>query len=580
MIREPFRYVREITVEDEDGKPLKWRRSGVDKVVVSARDPSNCVVIRYQVLCPELSVRSNHLDSSHLHLMPPFTWFLPTKGCEWAHEGGPVSITLNLPHEWSVATQQPQLTSLDELPKHQAWSQLDGCTTHHFCGENRDELLDGVIEANTNQLHSIEVQGIPHHLKLWDAGGHPISPDAIDRILSSIDKIASECYALFGVPDIADYTVILHLTGTLRGGLEHMRSQTSMVRREAIWPGAKDEWRDLVSLLSHEYVHLWNVKNLRPKKFLEFDLSVEQPTELLWWFEGGTSWLGDVICVRSGVWSEKDYRDDFKRKMKRHLLVCGHESQSLAESSHEAWIHLYRGHAYSSESQVSYYNDAELALFCLDAEMRRRSGGAGLEQLFRELFNRHGLQSESPGIEEAEIKLALGKCSGGARLGGFLDELIHQRSRPPMAKAAQTFGLKLSEGTKAGNGDSPDTGLASEKESGTDGNDEKTGWLGVKLSERGNTLVISKVEAASPLRDIIIPDDELIALDGIRTRSRKSLKATLRGKAGATALITVSRQDSIIEIPTIVGETPKHLATLTGTGNRLWKALISPESPK
>ena len=603
MIREPFRYVRELTVEDENGESLKWRRSGVDGVVISARNPSKSVLLRYQVLCPELSVRSNHLDSSHLHLMPPYTWFLPTKGCEWAENGGPVSITLNLPEEWSVATQQSPLASPDGLPEHVAgWRKMDGCVSHHYLGQNRDELLDGVFEANANRSYSIEVQGITHHLKLWDAGGHEIEAGAIDRILSCMENIANESFALFGVPKIADYTVILHLTGSLRGGLEHMRSQTSMVPRVAIWPDAKEEWRDLVSLLSHEYVHLWNVKDLRPKKFLDYDLNVEQTTDLLWWFEGGTSWLGDVICVRCGVWSEQDYRDEFKRKMERHLKVSGHGSQSLAESSHEAWIHLYRGHPYSSESQVSYYNDAELALFCLDAEMRRRSGGAGLEQLFAELFNRHGLAGKSPGIEEAEIKLALGKCAGGARLGGFLDQLIHRRARPPLAKAAQTFGLKLRQGKKEnpGGGTENDSGSAaaaadttitvSAGESAGDATGdgdavgageeggEKTGWLGVKLSARGNTLVISKVESASPLRDLSLPDDELVALDGIRVRSRKALKAALKGKAGAVVKLTLARHDSIIEVSVTAGQTPRHLTTLTGTGNRLWKALLSPQA--
>ena len=579
IIREPFRYVRELTAEDENGNPLKWRRSGVDGVVISARSPSKSVLLRYQVLCPELSVRSNHLDSSHLHLMPPYTWFLPTGGCEWAEKGGPVSITLNLPEEWSVATQQSPLASPDQLPVNMALSQPAGCKTHNYCAENRDELLDGVFEANPNQLYSIEVQGIPHHLKLWDAGGHPIEREAIDRILSSVEKIATECFALFGVPNIDDYTVILHLTGAMRGGLEHMRSQTSMVRREAIWSDAKEEWRDLVSLLSHEYVHMWNVKDLRPKKFLDYDLSTEQTTDLLWWFEGGTSWLGDVICVRSGVWSEKDYRDDFKRKMERHLKVAGHSSQSLAESSHEAWIHLYRGHPYSSESQISYYNDAELALFCLDAEMRRRSGHSGLEQLFAELFSRHGLHSESPGIDEVELKLALGKCPGGARLGRYLNQLIHHRSRPPMAKAAKTFGLKLSEGTKTSAGDGDAAGTGGDAAGTVDGEDN-IGWLGVKLAERGDTLVISKVEASSPLRDLIIPNDELVALDGIRVRSRKSLKAALKGKADTLVKVTLARHDIIMEISTTAGTTPKHSATLTGTGNRLWKALISPQSPK
>ena len=38
----------------------------------------------------------------------------------------------------------------------------------------------------------------------------------------------------------------------------------------------------------------------------------------LWWFEGATSWIGDIMCLRSGAWSAEDYFADMKRKLKRH----------------------------------------------------------------------------------------------------------------------------------------------------------------------------------------------------------------------------------------------------------------------
>ena len=42
------------------------------------------MAIDYTLLAKEFSVRSNHLDPTHLHLMPPFTWFWPERGVDHA----------------------------------------------------------------------------------------------------------------------------------------------------------------------------------------------------------------------------------------------------------------------------------------------------------------------------------------------------------------------------------------------------------------------------------------------------------------------------------------------------------------
>ena len=100
-----------------------------------------------------------------------------------------------------------------------------------------------------------------------------------------------------------------------------------MMPRKSLMKGNKSEYLDLISLFSHEYLHQWNVKRLRPKNFLDYDLQREVNSDLLWWFEGGTSWMGDIICLRSGAWDEEQYRKDF-RKYKRHLSRNGANYES------------------------------------------------------------------------------------------------------------------------------------------------------------------------------------------------------------------------------------------------------------
>ena len=143
------------------------------------------------------------------------------------------------------------------------------------------------------------------------------------------------------LPNWKEYLTILHLTDGARGGLEHLRSQTSMVPRQSLIKENVEEWRDLLSLFSHEFLHQWNVKRLRPVEFLDYDLNEEVHTDLLWWFEGLTSWLGDVLCWRSGAWNDSDWISDMKRKLERHFTGNGNQHQCLSMASYEAWIHLY-----------------------------------------------------------------------------------------------------------------------------------------------------------------------------------------------------------------------------------------------
>lgn len=548
FLREPIQHMFDFSATDDAGRDLSWKRVGVDGISVRLRKASTSVRVDYTLFAKELSVRSNHLDTTHLHLMPPFTWFWPERGIENERLGLSHRVELTAPPSWTPATQLHLESSEDTEASGKRW---------HFSTEGRDMMLDSIIEVNPNPIITYSISGRVHHLKWWDSGGHQPDEGRLKAFVDDTQRIAEEHHALFGVPNWPEYTTVLHLTDTGRGGLEHMNSQTSMMPRTCLFPDHADEYRDLVSLFSHEYLHQWNVKRLRPKSFLDYDLQSETHTDLLWWFEGATSWLGDMICVRSGAWSEEDWRLDFERKMKRHTANNGMLRESLAESSHDAWIHLYRSGPYTRENQISYYLEGELALLCLDVEMRRRNNNTfGACDLMAELVRRYAIHSpdaDAMGVDYSDIRTTLKSCPGGENMGPYLDRLVKQRNHPNLQRALSTFRLKL-------------VPHASDKEG--------KGWLGVGLKENAGRVLITTYHAGSPLRELTQVGDEVLAVDGVRVKSVGHLKKLIAGRTADELSLDVVHEGIMSSVSLTLPASPQHGVSLKGKGNERWRDWI------
>ena len=549
FLREPIQHMFDFEAYDEDDDALTWKRVGVDSITVRLRQNTAKVHLRYHLLANELTVRSNHLDATHLHLMPPFTWFWPEKGVERSRLDEVHSVELKAPSDWTPATQLQATNDGKSDGEARTWS---------FSAAGRDLLLDSIIEVNANPAITHVVDGRTHHLKWWDSGGHQPNADRLQAFVEDMERIIREHHALFGGPDWPDYTTVLHLTEKGRGGLEHMNSQTSMMPRQCLFPHHPEEYRDLVSLFSHEYLHQWNVKRLRPKCFLDYDLQSEVHTDLLWWFEGGTSWLGDMMCVRSGAWSEEDWRLDFERKMKRHTQGNGMHRESLAESSHDAWIHLYRSGPYTRESQISYYLEGELAMLCLDVELRRRNNNEfGACDLMAEVVRRFSIASDEAvehGVDYRDIRTTLKACPGGSSMGPFLDRLVKQRALPNITKAMSFFRLKLAP---------PPSTI------------ENPGWLGINTRDGTGRVTITTYHAGSPLRTLSQVGDEVLAVDGVRVHSSKHLQQLVAGRAGESVALELSHEGILSSVEVTIAPSPQHGVTLQGKGNERWKGWIT-----
>ena len=558
FLREPIQHVSDLKACDEKGHALEVLRKDVDSIIIRGVQSIAKVCISYKLLCVDNTVRSNHLDETHLHLMPPFTWFLPTDGIDSKRMNMQHRIEFLLPETWNVSTQM-------EL-EHSA--KQNGTQLHTFQVEHRDALLDGIAECNANKIHTFTVGGRNHSLHYWDSGGHIPNEIMLNRFLEDMKNIIAEHHALFGQLE-EPYSTILHLTDGGRGGLEHTNSQTSMVPRTSLQPGHVEDYRDLVSLFSHEYVHQWNVKRLRPKRFLDYDLQREVNTDLLWWFEGATSWIGDIMCLRSGAWSAEDYFADMKRKLKRHHTRSGSSCQALCEASHEAWIHLYRSNPYSRETQISYYLEGELTIFALDAELRRRSKGeTGVCDLMKLLYERHNIHVADEalrGVNYNDIRKALTSLTGGKRLGSFLDSVTKEAGHLDLNKAFSSFGLTYKPSDEPKRKEGTDTvvweGFAQ-------------GWLGVHIRMQGNKLKVTSHMQDSPAREDLQVGDEIIAVDGVRVVNAEQLKSNLKGKVGTTVRILFARNSVMHECVLNVVLEPNYPSVTTSDGNRLWKSTI------
>ena len=525
LIREPLKYVTDLAASDVNGA-LKVRREGANAHII--RGAKGTVTITWRALAAELTVRTNHMDAHHLHLVPAATWPLPAD----TPADAAFEVDFTLPGGW------------------RAHSQMDRVEGDRFSVTGVDELYDGIVQCCADPVHTLAVDGLSFHFLFHDMGGLTPAASDVARFLDAAKLVLEEHHATFGVPTWDDYLTVIHLTGGARGGLEHLRSQSSMVPRTAMMPGDEDGWRDLVSLFSHEYLHVWNVKRLRPAAFVEYDLSAESHTDMLWWFEGVTSWLGDILCWRSGAWSEADWHTDLARKLKRHWAGHGNAHQSLAESSHEAWIHLYRPHAHSRDMTISYYLEGEMAAICLDAEIRRRTRGeVGLDDVCVHLWKQHGLDSPEGapgglGIDMAAVVAACNEVSGG-RLGGVLHRLMEARGRPDLATAFGHLGKKFATSTE-------------------------TAWLGITLRPDGT---VARVDPTGPAHGVLNPGDELLFLDGIRIKSDADVKKLIRGREGETIDVLASHRGAQSALQVTLAPMPSRPTKIEGRGNALWRSL-------
>jgi len=204
-----------------------------------------------------------------------------------------VKSTLKLPSGWKFGTALP------------VESQSDAEIV--FQTAALDRLLDSpLIAGEYYRVFDLTPPGETVHHEIDIVADSEVALSMSPEVQKGLTNVVAESRKLFGARHYRSYHFLLTLSDhTGHFGVEHHESNDSRLGERALLSSGASS--DVGGLLAHEFAHSWSGKFRRPKDLTTPDFQAPLQTELLWVYEGNTSYLGDLLAARSGMWTADDY---------------------------------------------------------------------------------------------------------------------------------------------------------------------------------------------------------------------------------------------------------------------------------
>lgn len=499
LIREFAKNVDEYSATG-DGKALPAEKISKNTWRIQTKGVSK-LKFTYKVYAFELSVRTSFIDDSHA-LINGASIFVFPDGLQQM----PSVLTIEPHAAWKeISTGLPALNGNKWIRK----------------VENFDILVDSPIEIGNHTIWNFEVRGVPHEVALQG----DFYADK-NRLLKDMKRICETAIEVFGELPVKDYTFIInHIGSGGGGGLEHLNSTNLITTRFAY--ENESSYLGFLSLVAHEYFHLWNVKRLRPKPLGPFNYDAENYTSMLWFSEGFTSYYDDLLTYRAGYYTPNSYLNLLNGNIVGFENTAGKLVQSVAESSMDAWIKFYRPNENSNNSTVSYYAKGGIVGALLDIEIiQATKGQKSLDDLMRLLYEDF-YKKKDVGITNEDFKAAFEKITG-KKCDEFYADCIDRAIAIPYDKYLNYVGLQL-EVTPP----SPNVAV-----------------LGARTAVESNRLIIKALERGYAAYDGgLSVNDEIIAVDGYRVSDEAGMNRYVnRHAVGEKVAFTISRDNKVMQI--------------------------------
>ncbi|WP_205503426.1 M61 family metallopeptidase [Rufibacter psychrotolerans] len=453
-----------FAVTAPDGSPLPFRKVTKDRWRVDTQGHSR-IEVHYNFFARQMDAGGSWLAPDFLYVNP-VNCLLTAEG----QEQEPCTLSLDLPADWQIACGLPQTEP------------------HTLVARDFDHLVDSPFMASATLQHQVyEEQGIPFHV--WFQGD--CRPDW-DKLLPHFRAFTREQLALFETFPVPDYHFLnLILPYAHYHGVEHLNSTVI-----TLGPAEKlmqpDLYKELLGVSCHELFHTWNIKQIRPKEMLPYDFTRENYFRTGYVAEGVTTYYGDYLLARSGVFTADQYFQELDTVIKRHTADQGEKNLSVADSSFDTWLDGYK--AGIPDRKVSIYHKGCLAALVLDLEIRKVTQNTrSLDDVMRRMWQDFG--QRGIGYTEEDYQ-RLAEAVAGVPLEQYFQEMIFGTApfEEWLAPALEHVGCRL---------EKLPSPLAYES------------LYGFRLNPAPSvTPVISYLAPESPAAEVLSVDDELVALNG------------------------------------------------------------------
>ena len=212
---------------------------------------------------------------------------------------------------------------------------------------NFDVLIDSPIEIGLHDKIDFAVGGKPHEIIIWPKGRRFDR----ERLIDDFTAIIEDQFAIFGTLPYERYVFLVHSGAGAGGGTEHLNSTIMQVPNSRLEGSLSNDndYRRFLGLVSHEFFHTWNVKQIRPSTMAPYDLQTENYSTLFWVAEGTTSYYDSLTLARTSLVKPTKYLEELGDLVDGSRNRPGTNVQSLSDSSFDAWGQVQSTHSGRSQ---------------------------------------------------------------------------------------------------------------------------------------------------------------------------------------------------------------------------------------
>jgi predicted metalloprotease with PDZ domain len=272
-----------------------------------------------------------------------------------------VTASIKLPDKWSYATALPH--SPDQVG------------TIRFNPVSLTTLIDSPLMCGAIMREfDITPKGVSerHLLDIFEESPEGLNLPA-ERI-AAYRNLVSEARALFRSHHYGSYHFLVEAQSESSDGLEHHESSDEQVPTMGMVSASFSA--EAGDLLAHEMIHSWNGKFRRPAGLATPDYQQPMIGDLLWVYEGLTSYWAEVLATRSGLVTKEQAKDRLALYQAEMDARTGRSWRNLQDVSRAAQL------LYSAEQQwtilrrsTDFYREGPLLWLQVDSVLRVQSKG-------------------------------------------------------------------------------------------------------------------------------------------------------------------------------------------------------------
>jgi predicted metalloprotease with PDZ domain len=492
LVREFSKNVNIVRATGSDGKSLEVKKVAKNAWQI-ASNGSKKIKINYEVYAFELTVRTSFLDDSHGYINGTSVFMYVDGEKETAG-----TLTIDAHDSFKkIATALP----------------LKGKNVYTYA--NYDHLVDCPIEIGNHLEFSFKAAGVDHKVAMYGDGNFDVA-----TLQKDMAKIVEAETKIMGENPNENYLFIIHNLTVGSGGLEHSNSTTLQVNR---WTYQGADYNGFISLVAHEYFHLWNVKRMRPNTLGPFNYDDENYTDLLWVMEGFTSYYDELVLRRAGFFTEDEYLNKLFSSINYVENQPGNLVQPVAHASFDAWIKSYRPNENSANTTISYYSKGQILAAVLDIYIIQKFAHQKCLDDFLRMLYTDFYKKQAIGYTEAQFQTSL-ESFLGEDMDWFFDKYVYGTTTLDYGKFFAGVGLNVVDNVK-----------------------EASPELGIKTNESAGKLMITGVTKNSAAeKQGLSVNDEIIAVDGFRV-NKSAFDAMMSKKKNGDELEIILSRDNVIK---------------------------------